>query len=122
MDRILVADDEIDVCNILREFLRLKGYEVETANDGEEAIRKVREFNPHIVLLDIVMPKMKGLDVLKEIQLIDPKIGVIMITGVIDSDTARHFLDLGAFEYITKPLSLDYLENVLMLKMLDLRG
>jgi two-component system OmpR family response regulator len=66
MERILVVDDEIAICNLLRKFLDLKGYEVYTALDGPAAIAKVKEFRPHIVLLDIMMPGMGGIQVLKK--------------------------------------------------------
>ena len=71
MEKILVVDDELEVCNALREFLSLKGYEVHTAQDGVTAISQVKEVKPHIVLLDMIMPGMGGIDVLKEIKRID---------------------------------------------------
>jgi len=122
VERVLVVDDEIEVCNALEEFLGTKGYEVDTALDGPTAIKKVKEKSPHILLLDIIMPGMGGIDVLKEVRKIDPSIGVIMVSAVDDHKTAVKTLDLGAFDYITKPLDLNYLENVLMVKILDFMG
>ncbi|MFC1535359.1 response regulator [Thermodesulfobacteriota bacterium] len=122
MEKILVVDDEVEVCNALKEFLSLKDYEVETALDGPTALKKVEEFKPHIVLLDIIMPKMRGVDVLLRIKNIDSQIGVIMITAVVDEEIAKKTIDLGAYEYITKPIDLNYLENVLMVKMIDIKG
>jgi len=119
VERILVVDDEVEVCNALKDFLAQKGYEVHTAQDGRNAIKKVREVCPHIVLLDIIMPGMGGIHVLKQVKKIDPSIGVIMVTAVDDHETALKTLDLGAFDYITKPMDLNYLENVLMVKILD---
>ena len=84
MKRALVVDDEIELCNALKECLSLKAYEVETALDGRTALKKVEEVKPHIVLLDIIMPGMGGIDVLKEIRNINSKIGVIMVTAVVD--------------------------------------
>ena len=120
MERILVVDDEIEVCKILKEFLSEKGYEVYTALDGATALQKVRETKPHVVLLDIIMPGMGGIDVLKEIKKIDPTTGVIMITAVTDHELAKRTLELGAYDYITKPVDLDYLENVLMVMIVAL--
>ena len=120
MERILVVDDEIEVCKILKEFLSEKGYEVYTALDGPTALEKVRETKPHIVLLDIIMPGMGGIDVLKEIKKIDPTTGVIMITAVTDHELAKRTLELGAYDYITKPVDLDYLENVVMVMIVAL--
>ena len=82
MGRILVVDDEIAICNLLRQFLTSKGYEVYTAPDGQTAIARVRELRPHIVLLDIMMPGMGGIDTLKEIKKVDPRVAVIMLTAI----------------------------------------
>lgn len=122
MERILVVDDEIEVCNILEEFLSDKGYEVHTALDGETAISKVKEVRPHIVLLDIIMPGMGGVDTLKEIKKVDPLVGVIMITAVTDLELAKRTLEIGAYDYIAKPVDFDYLERVLMVKIIDILG
>ena len=122
MERILVVDDEVEVCNTLKEFLTLKGYEVYTALDGKTAVSKVKEVRPHIVLLDIIMPGMGGIDILKEMKKVAPEVGVIMITAVIDEELANRALKIGAYAYITKPFDLDYLETVVMVKMIDLLG
>ena len=119
MERILVVDDEPEACNALKEFLALKGYEVFTALDGPSALREVKMVSPQIVLLDMVMPEMDGIEVLKEIKKIDPQIGVIMVTVVTDEVKAKETLKLGAFDYITKPVDLNYLETVVMVKILD---
>ena len=119
MARILVVDDEFEVCDILNKFLTSKGYSVDTALDGNTAINKVKEFSPNVVLLDIMMPGIGGIETLKEIKKIDPSIGVIMVTAVIDEALAKRALEIGAFEYITKPINLHYLENVVLVKMAD---
>lgn len=119
MNKILVVDDEIEACSALKEFLDLKGYDVDTALDGPTAISKIKEDQPHIVLLDMNMPVMSGTEVLKEIKKIDPNIGVIMVTVVTDHEQAKETLKLGAYDYITKPVDLDYLETVVMVKILD---
>ena len=122
MKRILVVDDEIEVCNVLRDFLTVKGYEVYTASDGRSAVAKVKEIRPHIVLLDIMMPGMDGLETLKEIRKADPRVGVIMVTAIFDEELGKRAIELGAYDYITKPVSLDYLETVLRVKMIDVIG
>lgn len=119
MVKILVVDDEIEACNALKEFLGLKGYEVYTAQDGKTAIEKVRELRPQLILLDMIMPGMHGIEVLKEIKKIDPKIGVIMVTVVTDEVQAKKALQFGAYDYITKPVDLNYLDTVVMVKILD---
>ena len=117
-----MVDDEVEVCNALRDFLSIKNYEVETALDGPTALKKVEEFNPHIVLLDIIMPGMGGVEVLKEIININPEIGIIMITAVVDDEIAKRIIQLGAYDYITKPIDLSHLETVLAVKMIDIIG
>ena len=120
--RIFLVDDEIAICTLLRKFLTSKGYEVYTALDGQTAIARVKELKPHIVLLDIMMPGMGGIETLKEIKKVDPRVGVIMVIGVGDDELGRRTLELGAYEYITKPVNFDYLETVLKVKMIDLLG
>jgi DNA-binding response OmpR family regulator len=122
MQRILVVDDEIEICNLLKDFLTLKGYEVYTALDGGTAITKLKQDRPHIVLLDIIMPGMGGIETLKAIKKVDPRVGVIMITAIADNELALRTLELGASDYICKPFELTYLEDVLTAKMIDLLG
>jgi DNA-binding NtrC family response regulator len=119
MEKILVVDDEIEACNALKEFLEIKGYEVYTAQDGRSALDKVRELRPQLVLLDMIMPGMHGIEVLQEVKKIDPTIGIIMVTVVTDKAQAKKAIQLGAYDYITKPVDLNYLENVVMVKILD---
>ena len=117
MAKVLVVDDEPEAVELLVEFLASKGYEVLTATSGEEALRRVKEDRPHLVLLDIRMPKMNGIEVLRRIREIDPEMGVIMVTAVNEEDVGRKALELGAFDYIVKPLDLKYLERSLWYKI-----
>jgi len=122
MEKVLVVEDEVEVCDALKTFLSLKKYEVETALDGATALKKIENFKPHIVLLDIKMPGMSGIDVLKEIRKINPEIGIIMVTAIVDKKTANRAMQLGAHDYIKKPINLTRLETVLMEKMIDIHG
>ena len=117
MAKVLVVDDEPAAVELLVEFLSSKSYEVLTATSGEEALRRVKEDRPHLVLLDIRMPKMNGLEVLRRIREIDAEVGVIMVTAVNEEDVGRQALELGAFDYIVKPLDLKYLERSLWYKI-----
>lgn len=117
MARILVVDDEPDFVELLQEFLTGKGYEVITASDGEEALRKVKEERPHLILLDVRMPRMNGLEVLRQVRLIDQEVGVIMVTAANEEETGRQAMELGAFDYIVKPVDLKYLERSLWYKI-----
>ena len=119
MGKILVVDDEIEACKALEEFLSLKGHEVHTALDGPTALAKVQEVKPDIVLLDMIMPGMEGTEVLKKIKEFDFDTSVVMVTVVAEQNKAKKTMELGAFDYITKPVDLNYLENVLLVKMLD---
>ncbi len=119
MEKILVVDDELEVCKALEEFLVLKGYSVDTAQNGPDALEKVRNDPPQIILLDIIMPGMSGMEVLEAIRKINDTIGVIMITAVTDEQKGNYALTQGAFDYITKPVDLEYLETVLMVKLID---
>jgi DNA-binding response OmpR family regulator len=107
---------------LLQKFLTSKAYEVYTATNGLEAIQKVKDVRPHIVLLDILMPGMGGIDTLKEIKKINSKIVVIMVTAVIDEELAKRAIQLGADEYIIKPFDLNYIETCLMVKVIQLLG
>jgi DNA-binding NtrC family response regulator len=120
MARILVVDDEQEVCDMLEKFLTIKGYEVSTALSGEDALTLVKEESPHIVLLDIRMPEMDGLECLERIKEIDKKIEVIMITAIKQEEVGKKAMELGAYDYITKPLSLQYLQDCLMVKLLQM--
>jgi DNA-binding response OmpR family regulator len=113
MVRVLVVDDEPDFVEFIREFVVQSGYEPLAAFSGPEALRLVKEQRPHIVLLDIRMPGMDGIEVLKAIREIDREVGVVMLTGVKDEETGRRALLLGAFDYLVKPIDLKYLERVL---------
>jgi DNA-binding response OmpR family regulator len=117
MAKVLVVDDEPEAVELLVEFLSAKGYEVVTATDGEEAVKRVKEDRPHLVLLDVRMPKMNGMEALRRIREIDPETGVIMVTGVNEEDVGRKALEQGAFDYIVKPLDLKYLERSVWYKI-----
>ncbi len=115
--RVLVVDDDPTAVELLQEFLTAKGYEVLTAGNGAEALRKVKEEQPHLILLDIRMPTMDGLEVLRQLRQIDQEVGVIMVTAANEEETGRQAMALGAFDYITKPLDLPYLEQSLWYKL-----
>ena len=115
--RVLVVDDDPVTVELLQEFLSAKGYEVITAGDGAEGLRRVKEERPHLILLDVQMPKMDGLEVLRRLREIDKEVSVIMVTGVNEEAIGRKAMALGAFDYIVKPLDLPYLEQSLWYKI-----
>ena len=115
--RVLVVDDDPATVELLREFLSAKGYEVITAGDGAEGLRRVKEERPHLILLDVQMPKMDGLEVLRRLREIDKEVSVIMVTAANEEAIGRQAMALGAFDYIVKPLDLSYLEQSLWYKI-----
>lgn len=121
MSKILVVDDDQVIVNVLKRFLEKKNYEVVTASNGMEAIERVKQENPKVVLLDIYMPGKNGVEVLKEIKQYNKDIGVIMVTAETDEAVGSDALKLGAFDYVIKPFDLEYLEKVLWwkLKLMD---
>lgn len=100
---VLIVDDEEGIRNSLAAYLKLEGYKVSTAEDGEEAIKKVRESKHNIVLLDINMPGMDGIETLRAIKTVDFSTQVIMITAYSTFDKTMRSLEFGASDYILKP-------------------
>ncbi|MBM3326720.1 MAG: response regulator [Calditrichaeota bacterium] len=115
--RILVVDDEPPIGEFLDEFLSDKGYEVFYTDNGYDAIRFLKHVRPHIVLLDIRMHGMSGLETLAKIREIDPKVGVMMVTAMVDEEIGREALRYGAVDFIPKPIDFDYLETSLLTKL-----
>ena len=116
-ENILIVDDDLQICYLLKNFLIKKGFYVLTAASGEEALERIKTVRPLIVLLDINLPGMDGLMALKRIKEIDEKINVIIITGLGYEDIAEEAIIAGAYDYITKPLDLHYLEMCLLTKI-----
>lgn len=106
-DTILVVDDEVSICQSLKAILKDEGYQVLVAGSGEEAIKVVDEEMPQLVLLDIWLPGIDGLETLKAIKAAHPNVLVIMMSGHGTIETAVRSTKLGAFDFIEKPLSLD---------------
>ena len=107
--RIMVVDDRADVRELLRDYLESEGYTVDALGDATEALKRLAEFRPGVVLLDIRMPGLSGLSILREIRAQHREVGVIMVTGVGDRTIAEESLALGAFDYVTKPIDFAYL-------------
>lgn len=111
MRKILVVDDEIDVCDFVKTFFQERGYQVLTAQSGEDAIVIAKAERPELVLLDVKMKGMDGIAALKHLRELDRAQKVIMITALEDQDKMDEANRLGACDYVTKPLMLDYLEH-----------
>ena len=109
--KILIVDDEQNVCEFLGEFLQDKGYLVIKARSGSKAQRYREKNNPDLVLLDILMPGMSGLEVLKHIRKLYPDLPVIILTGVKDKQVVDDIINVGPVDFIPKPIDLDVLEK-----------
>jgi putative nucleotidyltransferase with HDIG domain len=103
---ILIVDDDQAIREILSEGLSDSGYECVTACDGVEGLRKLQSNGFHLVVSDIDMPKMDGVSLLQKIKEIRPDTEIIMLTGVVDVETAIQSMRLGACDYLTKPFNL----------------
>ncbi len=117
MLEILIVDDEPEIANALKKFFTRKGYAVRTANDGEVALELVKEHRPHLVFLDIRMPGMDGLKVLRNIRERDRSIKVIMVTAFGTREIVSEALRLGAVDFVRKPFTMDYLEHEVIAKV-----
>ncbi len=100
---ILVVDDEAMIRNLLEKILAKEGYKILLAKDGQEALDIISTKKVDIVISDMKMPRMNGLDLLKALKRDRPEIGVVIMTGYGDTYTVKDALLLGADEYITKP-------------------
>ena len=109
--KILVVDDEIEVVNFLCVFLERLGLNAEKAICGREALEIFSRKKPEWVFLDIKMPDMDGLEILKKMKEIDPNIKAMMITGRNDESTQNEAQALGASDYLMKPIDLDNLRE-----------
>jgi len=101
--KVLVVDDEESVRSLLQRILEEAGYSVVTAADGQEALYQVSLGEAQVLLMDIKMPKMSGLEVLSKLTATSSDYCVIMVTSTTDLQTAVEALKLGAYDYITKP-------------------
>ena len=106
-EKVLVVDDEEAVRNLLQRILEEAGYQVTTAADGREALYKVSLEEAEVVLMDIKMPEMSGMEVLSKLTADSPDVCVIMVTSVANIDTAVEALKIGAYDYINKPFDRD---------------
>ena len=119
METILIVDDDKSIRYSLKRMLEEK-YSILTAQNGEEALTRVKESSPDLILMDIKMPGRSGIEVLKEIKLIDPKSLVIIMTAYGTTETAIEAMKYGAFDYILKPFPIPQMKG-LVEKALALR-
>jgi DNA-binding NtrC family response regulator len=120
--KILVVDDDAEVRMATRDFLSSKGYEVRVAEGGREALRMLDASPADVVLLDVAMPDMDGMETLKRIVAAHPAMPVIMVTANADIEITSKVLQLGAADYVPKPFDLDYLDQAISIQLSAGRG
>ncbi len=110
---LLVVDDEPDMGEMLTRLLYHEGYLTDIVYSGKEAVEKVQAGNVDFVLLDIMMPGMNGIETLRQIKAIRPETPVVMMTAYATLKTAQEAMNLGAYDYITKPFNLDCILDII---------
>ncbi|PIE69945.1 MAG: response regulator [Deltaproteobacteria bacterium] len=103
---ILLIDDETEFTSTLAERLSLRGYDTRTAEDGETGIRMILEHPADIIILDLMMPGLSGLETLKQLKSIHPEIPMILLTGHGSTKEGMEGMRLGAYDYLMKPLDI----------------
>ncbi|HTG09178.1 MAG TPA: response regulator [Candidatus Eisenbacteria bacterium] len=116
-NKILVVDDEPEVRQLMEHFLTERGYDVRIAENGRLALVTLDTFTPDVVLLDMHMPEMDGLETLRRLVVRSPSLPVIMITVNEDIETTARLLQLGAADYVPKPFNLEYLEQAISIQL-----
>lgn len=107
--KVLVVDNEVEFASTLAERLRLRKIEAESVFCGEDALPAIARFQPDVIILDLDMPDISGLEVLSRVKDLDPTIEVILLTGYGSFDAGITSMELGAFDYIIKPVDLAHL-------------
>ena len=110
--RVLVVDDEPSVADVCREFLSGEGYDVTVAASGEEALRLIPTLTPDVILTDINLPGVSGLEVMRHARSADPDACIIVVTGYASTASAIDALRQGAYEYVTKPFDLEAVQKI----------
>lgn len=110
--RVLVIDDDEDVCSLIKDFLEGEGYEVSIMTDPDSAIKAVKRTHYHLVLLDLVMPKVNGQTLLKQLRKADSDLFVVILTAYPTIESAVETLKNNAFDYLKKPIKFEELRAI----------
>ena len=113
MAKILLVDDEESIRITVGEFIREEGHEVSSAENVEEAFQLMKENNYDVIVTDIIMPKITGIELLKKIRETSTDIPIIMMTGEPEVNTASAAVRAGAFDYLAKPISSEAIKKVI---------
>ncbi len=118
MSKILIVDDNTNLCFLLKSYLEDMDHDVFVSHSGEDAVEKVRNLKPDIMLLDVLMEGIGGIEVLKRVRQFDKNIGIIMVSALIDRAICEEALEHGADEYITKPFDYKHLNECILVDLI----
>jgi len=104
MKTILIVDDNVHIVNVIQDYVKKEGYDSITAFDGEDALLKFRQFNPSLILIDLMLPKMDGFEVCKAVRN-ESDIPIIIMSARNDDEDIINGFKAGADDYVTKPYS-----------------
>lgn len=104
--KTLLVDDELEFLDVLRKRLAIRNVDVVAVDSGEKAVQAVKDSGFDVVILDVKMPGMNGIEALRQIKLIDPEVEVIILSGHADLQYVDQGLELGAFDYLIKPVAI----------------
>lgn len=107
--KIIMIDDELHICQMVTQFLTDVGYAASYAVTGPEGLALIKKEIPDLVLLDIGIPGMNGVEIMREIHERQPLLAVVILTGQKDAETVKKMIEYGACEYLTKPINLETL-------------
>ncbi len=105
--KILIVDDDRDICEYMRTMLEATGYEVATLSDPTHAVDRVREEEFHVLIIDLMMPKMDGIELIQRIRKVDSDVAIVVFTGYPSVETAVDALKLNVSDYVKKPFDMD---------------
>ena len=117
MTKLLIVDDEIDIREFAKSFFKKRNIDVFTASGGRQAIDLIEQESPDLVLLDVRMEEMTGIEVLRELRAKKNSSKIIMVTGVEEEETIEEANKLGVIGYIHKPLVLEELEKIVLAEL-----
>ncbi len=117
MSKLLIVDDEIDIREFAKSFFKKREIDVFTASGGRQALDIISAEKPNLVLLDVRMEEMTGVDVLRELRKSDQNTKIIMVSGVEDEEVINETKVLGITGYIHKPLILEELEKIVLAEL-----
>jgi DNA-binding NtrC family response regulator len=111
--KILIVDDDPSICEYMETFLTQDGYDVRTLSDPSSVVDEVKAGAYHLVILDLMMPKLHGIEVLKRIRKVDTDVAIVIFTGYPSLETAVESMKADAIDYIKKPFSIDEFREVI---------